>query len=129
MPFAFEPIGAAETTHPILSPDNRVITTERRVPPSVGGTAALQLLRPGCADGIACKATNVSEIGMHVAAAVSAGLTLGQRFEVVPGHDCKNGAVASALGAGCYATVVRMAKAVDEDSVQATLRFDHPLPL
>ena len=122
MPITFEPIGAAETIRPTPSRDNPAIATERQ-------PAALKLLRPGCSDGITCKATDVSETGIQVATSASAGLTLGQRFEVVAGHDCKNGAVASALGAGCYATVVRMAKAVDEDSVQATLRFDHPLPL
>lgn len=122
MPITFEPIGPAETTDPTPSPDNPAIATERQ-------PAALELLRPGCPDGIACRATNVSETGMQVAASPSAGLTLGQRFEVVAGRDCKDSAIASALGAGCYATVVRTTKAVAGDSVQATLRFDHPLPL
>lgn len=122
MPITFDPIGPAEAVNPTPSPANPAIATDR-------SPAALKLLRPGCPDGIACKATEVSETSMQVAASASAGLTLGQRFEVVAGHDCKDDAIASALGAGCYATVIRTAKVVAGDSVQATLRFDHPLPL
>ncbi len=85
---------------------------------SLGGTSEVR-----------CPVADVSEGGLYVRAAAGCGLAVGQRYQVILSDDVSCSESENLAGEGCYATVVRTDRLMDESSEQtgAGLRFDHPL--
>ncbi len=103
---------------------------EHRTTGRIRAEMAAALVGVGSPKVCRCTATNIGSGGLFVQVPASAGLAVGQRFEVVLAED-RNGAseLMKYLGEACFATVVRteQLRRGENSMMGAGLRFDHPL--
>jgi len=107
-----------------------VVEEERRLAGRVAVRAPVQLLGMGGEQGVPCTVSDISEWGVFVHVPRSAGLCVGQRYEVtVPAKDAPP-ELAGLRAEGAYATVVRTGRVGTESHgsmIGAGMRFDQPL--
>ena len=113
------------------STDAATAVEERRECTRIAEEMTAQLIGLGCTRAVSCAIRNVSEGGLYVHAPSDSGLAVGRRYEVIVGEGPVPPLMASAMIAGCYATVVRTELFLEtpERRIGAGLRFDQPLML
>ncbi len=114
-------------------PDGRVSASaleEHRTTGRIRAEVATALVGVGSPKVCRCTATNIGSGGLFVQVPATAGLAVGQRFEVMLAEN-RNGAseLMKYLGEACFATVVRTERLPQKDNsmMGVGLRFDHPL--
>ena len=109
--------------------DDRRVGNEKRSSGRSGRKLTAQLVSLAGTSQLHCPVNNVSDGGLYVRAATNCGLAVGQRYQVILFDELERGDAENLAGEGCYATVVRTNRVMDESGEQtgAAFRFDHPL--
>ncbi len=94
-------------------------------------TFGASLLGFGSAAAIDCQVSKVCQDEVYVHVPLSAGLAVGQRYEVQVPDSAQAPDIANALAGCCYATVIRTDRLASsaQHELGANLRFDHPLAI
>lgn len=106
-----------------------VVVEERRTTARLTQRLEIELTGMGYSEGYRCVAEDVSETGILLHSPAEYGLAVGQRCEI-RFADCGGSPKLSALkNETCFATVVRTTHqpSVEGSTIEAGLRFDHPL--
>lgn len=118
------------TLEPVVSKKSSLID-DRRIACRFPRELSVRLMAAGRGDGPCCRLTDISEGGARVQLPAEAGLSVGQRLEVVLANASAAPDLAEHLSGGCFATIVRTERceAGMANLLEAGLRFDQPLML
>lgn len=107
------------------------VIDDRRFACRVPRELSVRLMTAGRGDGPSCRLIDISEGGARVHLPASAGMSVGQRLEVVLANGSSAPDLAEHLSGGCFATIVRTERCETgkPDVLEAGLRFDQPLML
>jgi len=119
------------TLEPAPASKSLQVEDDRRFTSRIPRKVVVRLVAAGRGDGPCCTLTDISEGGARVQLPTAAGLSVGQRFEVLLASAANAKDLAEHLSGGCFATIVRTERCESgkPDWLEAGLRFDQPLML
>ena len=119
------------TLEPVATSKHTSVEDDRRFTCRIPRTVSVRLVAAGHGDGPCCTLRDISEGGARLQWPASAGLSVGQRFEVLLANTANADDLAEHLSGGCFATIVRTERCDSgkPEWLEAGLRFDQPLML